>query len=394
MRKIDQFVNCYDLSKTLRFRLIPEGKTLENFEKDKQLEKDVLLSENYKKIKILLDEYYKDYIEKSLKKVVLSNDDLEEYAEIFFKGNKSDKDNERLNSLKDIFYKTVKKVFTIKEGETDPFKGKMIKKTLLPFVKEEDKDTVGSFAQFSTYLTGFFANRKNIITTEGKSTEVVYRIFDQNLPKFLNNVKIFRNEKAELSAIIDKTDIRIKSLIKIEDIFSPQEYGKFITQSGIDIYNAVIGGFVTDSGEKIKGLNEHINEYNQISKTKISKLNVLYKQILSDRLSVSFLPEQFNDDKEVFDVIEKFYAVIKNDSLNKIDNVFQDLNKFDFSKLYIDYKYVSIISEKEYSDWHVIKDLLQEDYDNKFSEKERNTKKFQENKDKYFKNLKVDTEIN
>ena len=84
MKKIDNFTNCYDLSKTLKFRLIPEGKTLENFEAYQQLEKDLLLSENYKRIKELLDEYYKGYIEQSLNKVAFSETDLEQYAELFF----------------------------------------------------------------------------------------------------------------------------------------------------------------------------------------------------------------------------------------------------------------------------------------------------------------------
>lgn len=51
MKKIDSFTGKYSLSKTLRFRLIPVGKTLENFKNKKLLDEDMTRAENYEKIK-------------------------------------------------------------------------------------------------------------------------------------------------------------------------------------------------------------------------------------------------------------------------------------------------------------------------------------------------------
>lgn len=56
MKKIESFTNLYPLSKTLRFQLIPQGKTEENFEKALILENDEKLAENYGVVKGLMDE--------------------------------------------------------------------------------------------------------------------------------------------------------------------------------------------------------------------------------------------------------------------------------------------------------------------------------------------------
>ena len=51
--------NGYSISKTLRFELKPKGKTLENIEKEKLLESDFKKSQDYKDVKIILDNYHK-----------------------------------------------------------------------------------------------------------------------------------------------------------------------------------------------------------------------------------------------------------------------------------------------------------------------------------------------
>ena len=47
----EQFINCYPLSKTLQFSLIPVGKTEDNFNKKLLLERDKQRAENYEKVK-------------------------------------------------------------------------------------------------------------------------------------------------------------------------------------------------------------------------------------------------------------------------------------------------------------------------------------------------------
>jgi len=108
----------------------------------------------------------------------------------------------------------------------------------------------------------------------------------------------------------------MKDVIKgttLEEIFSLDYFNKTLTQSGIDIYNSVIGGRTPEEGKtKIKGLNEYINtDYNQKQtdkKKRQPKFKQLYKQILSDRQSLSFIAGAFKNDTEILEAIEKFYV--------------------------------------------------------------------------------------
>ena len=47
VKKIDEFINCYSLSKTLRFSLIPMGKTEETFTEKLLLEEDENRAKEY-----------------------------------------------------------------------------------------------------------------------------------------------------------------------------------------------------------------------------------------------------------------------------------------------------------------------------------------------------------
>ena len=67
------FTNLYPVSKTLRFELIPEGETLYYLEKNGVLENDEKRNEDYKKLKKLMDEYYRAYIDEALSNVHLSD---------------------------------------------------------------------------------------------------------------------------------------------------------------------------------------------------------------------------------------------------------------------------------------------------------------------------------
>ena len=62
----EQFINCYPLSKTLRFSLIPVGKTEDNFNKKLLLENDKQRAENYENVKSYIDRFHKEYIKSTL----------------------------------------------------------------------------------------------------------------------------------------------------------------------------------------------------------------------------------------------------------------------------------------------------------------------------------------
>lgn len=72
----EQFINRYSLSKTLRFSLIPVGKTEENFDVNNLLEKDSKRAEDYEKVNGYIDRIHKSYIESVLPNVRLEDDIL------------------------------------------------------------------------------------------------------------------------------------------------------------------------------------------------------------------------------------------------------------------------------------------------------------------------------
>ncbi|MFV0439955.1 MAG: hypothetical protein ACK5LV_01510 [Lachnospirales bacterium] len=57
MEKIyDDFINKYKLAKTLRFELVPIGKTLENIEEKGFISEDETRAEDYVEMKKIIDE--------------------------------------------------------------------------------------------------------------------------------------------------------------------------------------------------------------------------------------------------------------------------------------------------------------------------------------------------
>ena len=87
MKSIEELTGLYSLSKTLRFELKPIGKTLEQIERKGLLTQDEQRSEEYERMKIIIDDYHKRFIAMCLRNCKLKvenidnqNDSLEEYA--------------------------------------------------------------------------------------------------------------------------------------------------------------------------------------------------------------------------------------------------------------------------------------------------------------------------
>lgn len=68
------------------------------------------------------------------------------------------------------------------------------------------KEIVKEFWGFTTYFVGFFDNRKNMYTAEEKSTGIAYRLINENLPKFIDNMEAFKKAIArpEIQANMDE----------------------------------------------------------------------------------------------------------------------------------------------------------------------------------------------
>jgi CRISPR-associated protein Cpf1 len=204
---------------------------------------------------------------------------------------------------------------------------------------------------------------------EAKSTSIAYRTINENLPKFVDNIEIFGKiiQIPEISANIEQLFNDFKSMLAVKDIselFELNYYNKLLTQNQIEIYNAVIGGR-TDSAEKIKGLNEYINLYNQRHKdARLPKFKVLYKQILSDREQVSWLPEKFETANEMLNAVREYYFMSKEYIVN-LKVLLENMTSYDVSGIFLrNDQLIANISKRVKGDWQSFKNAIISDFRN------------------------------
>jgi len=399
------FIGQYSLSKTLRFELIPMGKTLENIKKSGLLQEDQHRAESYVEVKKIIDRYHKAYIEKTLAKFTLPlkshkhQNSLTEYLELY---NVQTKDDTQKKAFKDIqghLRQQIADCLTGTEEYKRLDKKELIREDLLQFVKtREDYDLVKEFENFTTYFTGFYDNRKNMYSAEEKATAISYRLINENLPKFIDNMHAF--QKITTTSIktsfkqMEKDYADLLEGHKIEEVFELEYFNHTLTQGQIDAYNTIIGGKTLNETTKVKGLNEYINLYNQKEHDKLPKLKRLFKQILSEHDTVSFLPEVFTNDNEVLESIEKYYEELEEKVLSpknkhSLENLLKDLKEYDLNKIYVrNDLQLTDISQKMFGSWNIFSQALKAEYTSRIPRgKKEKEEKYEEKREKYIKNL-------
>ena len=366
----EQFVNRYSLPKTLRSSLIPVGKTEDSFNKNLLLEKDKQRAENYEKVKGYIDRFHKEYIESVLSKARIEK--VDEYANLYWKSNKDDSDIKAMESLENDMRKQISKQLKSNARYKRLFGKELICEDLPSFLTDKnERETVECFRSFTTYFKGFNTNRENMYSSDEKSTAIAYRCINDNLPRFLDNVKSFQKVFDNLSdETITKQNTDLYNIFgrNIEDIFSVDYFEFVLAQSGIDVYNSMIGGYTCSDKTKIQGLNECINLYNQqVAKDENSKrlplIKPLYKQILSEKDSVSFIPEKFNSDNEVLLAIDDYYT----GHIGYIDlltELLQSLNTYNANGIFVKSGVaITDISNGAFNSWNVLRSAWNEKYE-------------------------------
>ncbi|MDT8316858.1 MAG: type V CRISPR-associated protein Cas12a/Cpf1 [bacterium] len=389
MKSLNEFTGKYALSKTLRFELKPQGKTLEHIEAKGLINQDEERDKSYKEMKKTIDGFHKHFIEMAMAQVNLTQ--LEAFAELYnapLEQKKEDNFKEGLEKVQTDLRKEIAKGFSTGEAKTIFLK--IDKKELITELLEdwiemqrgEDIYFDEKFKKFTTYFGGFHENRKNMYTDKAQTTAIAYRLVHENLPKFLDNIKIFERltnvpELYEKCAVLYEEIEEYLNITCIAEAFELGYYNEVLTQKRIDVYNLIIGGRSPEEGKKkIQGLNEYINLYNQKQdkRDRIPKLKVLYKQILSDRGSASFLPEAFEESQGVLDAIEEYYRAnlidFKPDDKDDTENVLEKtktlltgLKDYDLNKIYLrnDTK-LSGISQRLFGSYAVFGDALEHYY--------------------------------
>lgn len=379
MKSMKDLTGQYSLSKTLRFELKPIGKTLEHIEQKGLLTQDEQRAEEYEQMKGIIDRYHKAFITMCLRncKIKVNNtddelDSLEEYSSLLSKSKRDADDEDKLEKIKENLRKQIVNAF--KSGNTygDLFKKELIKNHLPDFVTdEEEKQVVEHFCNFTTYFTGFHDNRKNMYSDEAKSTAIAYRLIHENFPRFFDNLrsfaKISESEVANRFPEIESAFSLYLNVEHIADMFHVDYFPVVLTQEQIDVYNNIIGGKTEEDGTKIQGINEYINLYNQHHPdVKLPFLKPLYKMILSDKVALSWLPEEFENDEEMLTAINDFYKsvqpVIFGDDENCIRHLLTNIAEYNTDHIYISNDLgLTGISQQLFDQYSIFEDAIKDE---------------------------------
>lgn len=369
----DNLTRMYPVSKTIRNELIPVGKTLENIKKNNILEIDKQRKEDYEHVKGLMDNYHKVLINEALQGVRL--DGLNEAADIYLTSSRDAEAADAFGKKQDALRKEI--VGFLKAHDNYSIIGsKDIIKLLQDFSdNEKDYNALESFKDFYTYFTSYNEVRKNLYSDENKSSTVAYRLINENLPKFLDNIKVYSKVK--------KAGIIVQDMSEEEQdaLFMVDTFNLVLSQSGIDDYNAGIGK-----------INTEINLFNQQNKndkgySKIPKMKELYKQILADR-EASFI-EEFRNDDELIECIDKYSneldCFLKSGVIEKFSDVLKESKGTSvYIKNDVD---ITTFSKIVFEKWNAINDLIALEYDS-LNEKKKKDEKYYEKRQKELKKNK------
>ncbi len=403
------FNNIYSVSKTLRFELKPQGNTLENIRKINLIEEDEQRFKDFQEVKKIIDKYFKYFIEKNLDGAKLEDHQIKQFVDSYdkLKKNKNDdKLKKEFISYQDELRKSLHEQIKGKGFYKYFFKKDFIKEVLVKYLQNKGENEnvylVNKFNDRTTYFTGFNKNRENIFSTKEIPTSIYYRIVNDNLPKYIENIKNYEKLKEYFKDGLDLSQLEKdfeKELngMSLDLFFSYYNFNSFLNQKGIDKFNEIVGGKTLENGKKIQGLNEYINLYSQEKKEKsIRKLKFvpLFKQILSDRETSSFILDTFENEQDILESVDNFYNKILNEKVEKeINDLFSNLEKYDRTQLFIKKdKTITNLSQKIFGDWSIIENALKKYALNKINVKEKDLDKWYK-KNKYFSIYEIEEGI-
>lgn len=434
VKKFEDFTHLYPVVKTIRTGLAPVSCSLtkcdmEDFLSEcdyinKEQERRNYITDDEKrakdsiKAKTLIDKYHKQFIndtfknfqkhdeevvlnirtkKKSTKKVTSWDDMLTNFYDVYFDKANSTKVDEVQKKIReriaDIFKNNDEYKILFSK---DLFKGKL--ETFLRSINttNEDIELVKSFKGNITYFSTYNTNRQNMYSADKKATAISYRIANENLPKFVDNILIFKTLSSNttittIQEFIPRAEddfaeqLKVLNVSKIGNIFNLSNFSNTLSQKQIEAYNAIICGKVENNAAK--GINQIVQEYNKGHKgTKLPKLKVLFKQILSDRVPISWLPEKFENDQELLYALEKSYCDFQSNIIGKstLKDLVCKLSEYNTNGIYITKQQISQISKKMFGDRIFIANAIEEYYLEAF----RSTQKPKENEEKYAERIK------
>lgn len=355
MTNITDFNNLYPVSKTLRWSLRPIGATRHFIDENKILEEDRQKAKSYENAKALLDEVYKGFINSSL---ACFKDDSKFYSigDYHDLADALDSFQKDKTANRDALYKASaicrnKIVGHMKQMDGfSAFAGSGKAREVLAHAYEIDElgELKSVFDRFSGYFNGFCQNRANLFSPEAKASSLAYRVVDVNFPKYHRNTKTLSTIKEKHTELFIMMKNAAMSFFNVEDLdlfFSTESYCDYITQTGIDRYNLVLGGKTFDDGTKLQGLNELVNLYSQKNpevKRRDLLLVPLYKQLMEERNRESFIPRQCESDTELSEVVRTTATDVP--IIHSLLSIISDYGNYDTGLVFVANKQVPSLS--------------------------------------------------
>ena len=366
-QNFQEFIGVSPLQKTLRNELIPTETTKKNIAQLDLLTEDEVRAQNREKLKEMMDDYYRDVIDSTLRgELLIDWSYLFSCMRNHLRENSKESKRE-LERTQDSIRSQIHDKFAERADFKDMLAAPIVTKLLPAYIKQNSKyserydECVGilkMYGKFTTSLKDYFKNRENIFSKEKKSTAVGYRIVEENAEIFQRNQNAYDRICKIVGLDLHELDNEITAYVDgrtLKEVCSDEGFAKVITQEGIDRYNEAIGA-----------VNQYMNLFcqkNKALKPGQFQMKRLHKQILCKGTTSFEIPKKFENDKQVFEAINSFTEIVtKNNDLNRLLKIAQHVNDYDMKRIYVAADAYSTISQKISKKWNLIEECLMDYY--------------------------------
>lgn len=372
--------NIFSVNKTLKLEIVPTEGTKKQIEKFTILEKDKALAEKAGKLLPVLDRLNRDFLKGALSSMSISPETWGELVAAWrerkdVKGGGKKRWEDQYKQAVNAFIGSIKNQsgFAMYVAATP---NDLLKKIVLPMYKDRPEEEVFKALDGKCAMLAYYMRSRDFLYTSSKSGSVCQRALWTNLGLFADNCAAWEDFKARFPELVPDVDhaareVRGSMFACAEDMFRPENYGKFILQGGINQYNAVINGW-TDGDKLRKGLAQMLKERKDKSdgEMKMPAFKKLQKQVMSDEDSVSFVPVQFVNDDEAYVALRGYVDRLENgDIVEGCSNVLRWIGNYDSEAVTFSKRDICFMSHKMYGEWRAVFDALVSLIDSRVAEK-------------------------
>lgn len=406
----EKLTGKYAVSKTIRFKLEPVGKTKEWMEKDGIVDKDCVRASESAMVCDIIDRVHRHVITDTMQGIsheqpeVLS-ECVQSYLDVFHTGRMVRAGEESaVDMLKKAEEEQEKqcnragKYLASRLSEHPEYSlvtkeyAKLFKSLDAYAETEEEHTMIASFKGFTGYFSKYFTARAILYSDWKKHGSVAHRVICDNMPIHAKNMELFAGIQKMIPEQLNTLQTELQGIgiqMTLKELFSTEHIAGLLTPDGIKDYNTVLSGWTT-ADRKVRGLNEYINLYNQQTDgIRLAYFQPLYKLILMEKDTYSVIPERFSTDEELLDavslVVPEILETLTRPEEGLLDTL-KGIYSYNSEDIYIDSGKLSFLSHACFGDYSLITAARESMYDNEHGTGEKKTKKYKENRKKILQN--------